>query len=380
MMIKKWRPLWSYDIEKTERWLADMAKEGKRFAGVNLLSRKFLFESKSPEEIKYAIAYDKGKSEVSSSLKEAGWEVTQSKGNWQFLRTTDDVKMYPSKAGILKRNRLHKNILTGISILYSWQLLFFLTAMSVTIFGGVGEIVPSPFWSITILYFSQVIFVIWLSIHAARKLKQFERKYFDAGVDEDFSASDIFIKRKFGWRFGPDLLEKWLSDMALKGNHLVKIDSLGSRFTFKKGEPKHIAFVYDYQMNTSAFYYNVHKEAGWQLLLTSPSAWTKFSLWMKEYKEDEEKPIMHDAVERKAQVRKIALTSLGLNLPSLLIVAFLLYFNLEMILEDLSTFISKYLIIVLSLTVIFSLLNISRSIQYIIRMKKVLLKSSESNQ
>ena len=33
MTVKKWRPLWSYDVEKTERWLSEMAKDGMLING-----------------------------------------------------------------------------------------------------------------------------------------------------------------------------------------------------------------------------------------------------------------------------------------------------------------------------------------------------------
>jgi hypothetical protein len=44
MTMKKWRPFWSYDIEKTELWLAEMAANGDRLTHVNLKTRVFSFE------------------------------------------------------------------------------------------------------------------------------------------------------------------------------------------------------------------------------------------------------------------------------------------------------------------------------------------------
>ncbi len=34
--MKKWRPFWSYDIEKTEHWLAEMAANGEQLTDINL--------------------------------------------------------------------------------------------------------------------------------------------------------------------------------------------------------------------------------------------------------------------------------------------------------------------------------------------------------
>ena len=33
-------------------------------------------------------------------------------------------------------------------------------------------------------------------------------------------------KLKIGWMYAPDLLEKWLSEMAAEGNHLVRVKVL----------------------------------------------------------------------------------------------------------------------------------------------------------
>ena len=44
MTIKKWRPFWSYDVEKTENWLAEMALDGYRLVNINLVTRMFSFE------------------------------------------------------------------------------------------------------------------------------------------------------------------------------------------------------------------------------------------------------------------------------------------------------------------------------------------------
>ena len=44
MTVKKWRPLWSYDVEKTERWLSKMAAEGNHLTDVNRMTRMFTFD------------------------------------------------------------------------------------------------------------------------------------------------------------------------------------------------------------------------------------------------------------------------------------------------------------------------------------------------
>ena len=236
--MKKWRPFWSYDVEKTECWLAEMAANGERLTNINLATRVFSFEKGASEKVEFQIVFDKSRGELPHRLEESGWRSYYSKGNWQFLRNdAESISVYPVREQIVKRNRLHSNMLKGISFWYGFQLILPLTMLLVYLISGEAiDFVPSPLWTITILYFMQVIGVIWLAIHATRKLRSFENKFFDSAIDKEKQVGETFSKWKFKWPSAPDLLENWLSDMASEGNHLVRIQ--GARFTFQKGEPR----------------------------------------------------------------------------------------------------------------------------------------------
>ena len=138
MTMKKWRPFWSYDVEKTGRWLAEMAADGDQLVDVNLETRVFSFEKGEREKVEFQVVFDKSRSELSHRLEESGWRNFYSKGNWQFLKNTEpSITLYPVRDEIVKRNRLHSNVFTGISIFYGVQLLFF--AMLVIIVLSVSE-------------------------------------------------------------------------------------------------------------------------------------------------------------------------------------------------------------------------------------------------
>ena len=207
--------------------------------------------------------------------------------------------MYPVRDQIVKRNRLHSNVLKGISIWYGFQLILPITMLLAFISGEAIDFVPSPLWTITIVYFMQVIGVIWLALHATRKLRSFERKFFDSAIDTTENlVGKTFSKWKFSWSSAPDLLEDWLTEMAAEGNHLVRIQ--GARFIFQKGKPKQVSYVYDFQLKTSLHYHDIHKSEGWQLKFSSPYSFAKSSLWMKEYEAGEVKPeFTYDLVKRK---------------------------------------------------------------------------------
>ena len=50
-MTKKWRPFWSYDVEKSEHWLSEMAAEGNNFVGKK--GARYIFRKGEPEDISY---------------------------------------------------------------------------------------------------------------------------------------------------------------------------------------------------------------------------------------------------------------------------------------------------------------------------------------
>lgn len=170
-----------------------------------------------------------------------------------------------------------------------------------------NSIEPSPLWSITILYFLQVIAVIWLAIFAIRKLRTFEKRFFLTGMDHHLERTKrTFSKWKFCSMCAPDRLEDWLSQMAASGSRLVHVGQQAMRFTFQKDAPKMVSFVFDFQWKASPTYFDIHKSVGWKLLFTTPYPWMRYSLWMKEYREGEEKPqLVYDPMEEKARVRKL---------------------------------------------------------------------------
>lgn len=56
--VKKF--FWSYDVEKTEKWLGDMGAKGYVLQRINLLTRQFYFEKRNTNQINYHIVYARG--------------------------------------------------------------------------------------------------------------------------------------------------------------------------------------------------------------------------------------------------------------------------------------------------------------------------------
>ena len=367
MTMKNWRPFWSYDVEKTERWLAEMAADGNQLIHINLVTRMFSFEKGTSEKVEFQVVFDKSRGELSHRLEESGWRNFYSKGNWQFLRNdAESISVYPVREQIVKRNRLHSNVLKGISFWYGFQLIIPLTILLVYLISGEAkDFMPSPLWTITIVYFIQVIGVIWLAIHANRKLRSFENKFFDSAIDKEKLVGKTFSKWKFSWPSAPDLLENWLSDMAAEGNHLVRIQ--GARFIFQKGKPKQVSYVYDFQLKTSLHYYDIHKSEGWQLKFSSPSSIARSSLWMKTYEDGGVKPrFTFDVVEKKAFVRKVLMMSGGTLLFSILMTLYVFWIN-----TNVWSLFGKIIMVALILSLAIPVTGLIRSYRYAKRMEEV---------
>jgi hypothetical protein len=307
MTVKKWRPLWSYDVEKTERWLSEMAEDGMRLTNVNPLTRMFLFEQEEREKVEHRIVYDKLRGSLPQTLEDFGWEKELIEGNWTFLKNSgDSICVFPSREGVLKRNRLHMYVITVLAVLNSIPLLSMTIAFIAFLFGSMGEIVSSPLWAITALFVLQGIATIVLAIYIHWKLKSFEIEHFETEPDTDLRKGKTFVKLRVGWMYAPDLLEKWLSEMTAEGNHLVRVTGSGTRFHFVQGEVENVSYMYDFQPKAAPSYYAIHKSTGWQLKFTSSFTFMNYSLWAKPYEVGDKVPrLTYDKTERKGQVRRI---------------------------------------------------------------------------
>ena len=108
-MKKVYRPLWSYDVQKTEEWLADMAKQGKLFEKLNRWTRCFHFQERNPETRVYRIAFNKIKtSALPKRLQAEGWEEAASAGKWEFTSNSqpeNTIRTTPVRDGIVRHNR-----------------------------------------------------------------------------------------------------------------------------------------------------------------------------------------------------------------------------------------------------------------------------------
>lgn len=298
---------------KTETWLSEMAIRGYRLKKVNFMTREFVFEDDEQKTIQYRISRHKdGVSAISSSLIKSQWYSLFSKGKWSIFANENEaseIKLYPSRESILKRNRTIKYSL-GLLLAY----LAFTQIQTIWMFTLVLS--PNEFSQFLSPGFliSRLLVVSLLSYIIVRLNISDKQIRIENGSDLTKSANldgkteralrhegKLLKKIKFAWTYAPDKIEDWLEDMEMKGYYLVRVDWLGTTFNFIKGESRTIKYCVDYQNFVNDSYFEMNISNGWEMLFTSKLALTKYTIWRKEYTDD--KPELYSD---KSQILKHA--------------------------------------------------------------------------
>ena len=335
MSKKLYRPFWSYDVEKTEKWLQSMAKQGYKLVGLNRITRCFSFEKAEPKQCEYRIVYNQNKGHtLSRTLVNDGWTEAAQSGNWLIVRNSvTEQKSYPARDGIIQRNNHVWKI---------YQYLLFILLVPIVInaimlvpMSGESEIVPSPYWSFTILVALAVVSLIIISIYSLVKINRTNKglgNYFEMVEQPLRYDGKLIAKRKLGWIYAPDLLEKWLEEMEAKGFHLVKVSTFGTTFYFVKGRARTVTYCVDYQKMTDGTYFNLHSEAGWKKVYTSIGPIQKWTIWSQIVEGDEERPLIYDDADHLLQyAKRIMITQVSFCIFLIVIYLFNLSLNIDML-------------------------------------------------
>lgn len=310
-MIKKvFRPFWSYDVIKTEEWLSFMAESGYILVKINRVTRCFFFEETEPQKLVYRIVFDKLQSDsLSKGLLDYGWRKVFQSGKWYVTvneETFQQIKTFPVREGIIKHNRLIMYFFVGLLFYLSFTALFPLTISLAVIFsGGKVEVVDSPLWVLTYLYFAVEAMVWILCIYSVIKIYKTNKKLLHEGLrgkvpqvermnrEEEKKlkqAGQLVVKRKLGWMYSPDKLEKWLEAIEEQGYNLYRVGKNGTTFYFTIGRPRKVSYCVDYQNFADESYFAFHRDGGWENVYHSKAALQKWTIWSREYTNEEERP------------------------------------------------------------------------------------------
>lgn len=329
-MIKKViKPLWSFDVPKTERWLTEMAEKGYHFIQLNRHKRQFVFEKGSPKSTTYRISYDKQQTpHLPKALTNNGWEKINKSNHWSILRNdkpAEEIKTTVVRDGIVKKNRILFYVYGGIFIYLVVILLNFLVhqvnmyrfppaireeLQRVQMEAGASE----PLRFLTYTGVAVAIGLSSLSLYAMLKIKETNRWLNEEGGTPDdaeefvaegqpkFSMEEeaqlkrhgkLIIRRKFGWFYSPDKLEKWLEDMEGKGYNLYRVGYFAVQFYFLKGEPRKVSYCSEFQGLANEGSAAMNKEMGWKWGFSTRGGIQKWTIWYQEYKEGQEKPQLY---------------------------------------------------------------------------------------
>lgn len=345
-MIKVFRPFWSYDVRKTEIWLSDMAKKGYLLVGLNRFTRCFFFRQGQSKSLTYRIGYDKTRgSSLSKSLLNEGWINVLRKGNWYVIsneKSLEQIKTSSVREGIIKRNRTIMYIFSGLLIYLTAIAIFNLVMISLTLFQNVTvEVVESPMWILTYSLLVVAIAIYVLSIYSVIKINKTNKYLINEKTNKPQGGNlilgrlskekekqlklsgQMIVKRKFGWMYSPDRLEKWLETMEKLGYNLYRVSRTGTAFYFIISSPRQVSYCVDYQNISDESYYDVHRDAGWNNVFSSYSSLQKWTIWSREYSEGEERPqIYSDRFHHLKHAKRVAITYTILFLPLVIMYIF----------------------------------------------------------
>ncbi|WP_404430890.1 DUF2812 domain-containing protein [Sutcliffiella horikoshii] len=349
------KPLWSYDIQKTEQWLTDQAKEGYHLKELHRFKRLFTFEKAQPKEVTYRIGYDKIKpATLSNTMRNDGWEKVTQSGKWYVIaneKPQAEVTTSTSRDAIIKRNNYIFYAFMAILIYITGATLANIALFSTAYIASDGnvEVEESPLWIITYTgsalataFYFFMIYSVWKIKKTNKVLSQenqttyspqhtLEKKNLTKAEEKQWKRDGIIIKRrKFGWMYSPDKLEKWLEQMAAEGNRLHRVSKLGTTFYFRKGEPQHIKYSADYQNLSNDSYFEIHRQAGWKDEFSSKGALQKWTIWSKAYEESENPPALYsDKTHKLKQAKKVAFSYTVIFLPMVLMYMFIASMNIS---------------------------------------------------
>ncbi|WP_340009220.1 DUF2812 domain-containing protein [Paenibacillus sp. FSL K6-0276] len=360
MLIKIFRPFWSYDVQKTEEWLASMAQKGYELIRINRLTRYFYFQHDELKVATYRIVFDKVPNQsISKGLSNFGWTKVLQSGKWVVTLNKlplEQIRTFPDREGIVKHNKKIMYIYIGILIYIMVGLLnvIFISviAMSVSKFGhsnvftGSYGFIPATALGLSVIL---CIFTVYSLIKLNKTNKRLtgellqrtkrngqgtpllQHRLSKKEEKRLKSSGQLVVKRKLGWMYAPDRLEQWLEGMEEKGYNLYCVGKTGTSFYFKRGKSRKVCYCADLQNTADTNYFNIHTDSGWACLYHSSSWSQKWVLWGQEYVPGEAKPqIYSDKLNQLKLARRIALTYSAMFLPLIILYMYNLVINIKL--------------------------------------------------
>ncbi|GEL77086.1 DUF2812 domain-containing protein [Tenuibacillus multivorans] len=330
MTVKKEvKLLWSYKIDKTERWLSEMAEHGWHLTGVNQWTRTFTFKKGNKKNVTYRIQYGPKSRSIPLTLQKEGWDTVVSEGRWLFLKNEEaNISLYPTRDEVVRRNRTHAYIFSALAI---FQLATHIPIILLSIVSLTSQddsfFLEDSLW-ILLFLLAVGIGLAFFAIYVFKAYRRFELREMDATTDL-ISKGKKMRKFKLGWMYHLEETKTWLEKLAEDGYELEKVTA--SIFTFREIEPSNIKYecIFEYKVQPSFF--TTHKEFGWKLKYSSNMTLLNYSIWAKHYNVDEPVPqFSYDKEEQKQSIKRAFKMNIGISFYLILLLSFSLYMNYSM--------------------------------------------------
>lgn len=318
--MKAFRPLWSYQIERTEEWLTKQALSGKRLVSMNRWSRVFTFEHQEATKRTYRLTRNKKTNLGLARLQESGWTADVQAKEWTIL-SAENPTLFPVRDELLHRTQRH---------LYIWIFLIWFHLLTSSPLFLAGIIIGENWvdWMpLTILFVDGALIgglLYLLKKHLALQKKEMGME--SAAVKQKNTQKKHYRVR-LGWMYNLSGLEEWLEHKASEGLILDKVTPFYFRFIEQKPELRSFQCTFEYKVKTSFF--SMYKEMGWHLHFSSKLSFLHYAIWSMSYDPEEGKPeISYIREERLKNLKRAFRFHFGIAVYLMVLLIFSLYTNL----------------------------------------------------
>lgn len=387
-----WKPFWSFHIQRTERWIGEMAKKGYSLSRFQPKLSRFIFtEEASPHET-FAISFDRSRLHpLPQALEEDGWKVRNKQRKWAIYgneKQKEEVKMSIVRDHLETRNSKIR-MFWWIYFIYIIFSFTFQAGMFLVLYLNSGSItvnrVESPMWILTYILFAMQIVVTLIGIYSLITLKKESKRLSEESrqsqilPDSSNKPTTLPGKRqnkfKFNWMYAPDKLERWLEEKEYAGWHLTHVSKGGFKFQFQRSKKCFYAYSALFEGKADNNAHKFHSEAGWERVYVSGTFWQQWSIWRQAYSEGMEKPeINGDPESKKREAVRVASIYTWMLVPIMLLFGFNFFsFMLPDVLEQGYLSISgieRFNITVFPLVMLIFLIHVLRAWAYYFRVRE----------
>ncbi|MBQ8979664.1 MAG: DUF2812 domain-containing protein, partial [Oscillospiraceae bacterium] len=303
--MNRWLPFWIADPVGAERKLDRLASDGYRLTKMNFCGF-CTFDKGESRTVRHRIVLERGG--LPHGAAERGWEPLYN-GRLFYVTAHEDEKETISYGAHKKLHSIAKTLIFFV-ICFFFGILLGGTLAALDDM-ALGEFYGSPDTHKALAGFAVSLGVLihfhigtkrmpsdGLGLGGKMKTVPAENFIYDKKTEKQLIREGQ-VKRvlKPGWFYAPDKGEEYVRDMAAQGWIFYRFDEMGVTFYFRKGEPRKLKFVVDYQNHADEGYFNTAKEYGWKLEFTSMTRTMGFTMWSKYWDDEEEEPEFYSDAE-----------------------------------------------------------------------------------